>query len=454
MENILAQYNKKYPRIIGLRRSALLEMGLFFVLTLILAHFFAASPRFIDAWLHPFFIIVALIAVQYGSNEGIFCALVATILLLVGNLPERHINQDSYAWLFEVAKLPLSWLLVAVVLGELRQRHMRERNELLAELNNSVEREKVFARNYEQAKDRKERLELNIASRVRTEIGAFRAAKSVGKLDPEQVTEGGMRIVHSATAAKKFSLFLNDGTRLSKHLTQGWSETDEQNLPASYRFDDPLYQSMVVRHEIVSIRNYAQEKLLNNQGVMAAPLLDTQTNEVLGMLKIEDISFLDFGIETLEMMRALCEWIAISLSNARYYQTAMNDTTVNPSHNLMTRSFFNRYRDYITALARRLKFNVFMLDVAVANYDALSGDDRVKVARALAQTVDETLRNVDFAFDHQQINGSYGIILPATDANGAQVVRDKIERELQKITAQNIRGVRFNFSLSALHEVA
>ncbi len=453
MENILSQYNNKYPTILGLRRSALLEMLIFFVVALLLSFAFKTSPRFIDTWLHPFFIIVVLIAVQYGSNEGIFCALASTLVLLVGNLPARQINQDTYAWLFEVSKLPLTWLIIAVVLGELRQRHIRERNDIVDELRNSMERETTFARNYEQVKERKERLELSIAGKVRTEIGAFKAAKGVGKLDPEHVIEGVMKMVHSAMGAEKFSLYLHSENQLRKHQTEGWSASEEQDLPDNYRFDDALFQAIVVRREILSVRNSDQEKILARQGILASPLLDTETNEVLGMLKIEGISFLDFSMETLETFKALCEWIALAISNARYYQTAVDDSTVNPEHNLMTRSFFNRYRDYITALARRLKFNVFMLNVAVANYEAMSADDQVKLARALAQTVDATLRNVDFAFDHQQMNGSYGIILPATDVAGAKIVRDKIERELQKITAQNMRGVRFNFSLSALHEV-
>ncbi len=454
MENILSQYNKKYPTIIGLRRSALLEMAIFFVVTLLLAWAFAESPRFIEAWLHPFFIIVVLIAVQYGSNEGIFCAIAASLVLLIDNLPARQINEDTYAWLFEVSKLPLTWLLIAVVLGELRQRHIRERNDLVGELRGSLEREKTFAKNYEQVKERKERLELNIAGRVRTEIGAFRAAKGVGKLEPEQVIEGVMKMVRSATGAEKFSIYLHSENQLRKHLTEGWNDADEQTLPANYRFDDAMFQAIVVRREMLSVRNGENEKTLAKQGILAAPLLDTETGEVLGMLKIEAISFLEFSMETMEIFKALCEWIALAILNARYYQTAIDDSMVNPEHNLMTRSFFNRYRDYITALARRLKFNVFMLNVAVANYEGLGADEQVRVARALAQTVDATLRNVDFAFDHQQVNGSYGIILPATDVAGAQIVRDKIERELQKLTGQNMRGVRFNFSLSALHEVA
>jgi polysaccharide biosynthesis protein PelD len=453
MENILLQYNEK-SRFLGLRRSALIEMIAFFAITMALAYFFADSPRFINAWVHPFFIIVILMSAQYGSNEGLVCAILSSIVLLLGNLPERHINQDAYAWLFEVAKLPICWLIIAVVLGELRQRHIRERQELIEQLRASSEREKTFSKHYEQVKERKERLELSIAGRVKTEIGALRAAKSIEKLDPDHVLEGVMKMVRSSLGAEKFSIYLMEDNQLRLHSNYGWSETDEQNMATVYRFDEPLFQSIVVRRELLTIRNVDGEKLLAKQGLIASPLYDTESGQIIGMLKIEAISFLEFNIETVEIIKAICEWIALAISNARYYQTAVDETVVNPEHNLMTRSFFNRYKDYITALARRLRFNVFMLNVTVLNYETMPADEQIKIARGLAEVVDGTLRNVDFAFDHQQTNGSYGIILPATDVNGAQIVRDKIEKQLQKVAAQNMRGARFNFSLTALHEVA
>jgi hypothetical protein len=453
MENVLMQYNEK-PKIFGLRRSALVEMLVFFAVTMVLSWFFADSPRFIDAWIHPFFIIVILMSAQYGSNEGLVCTILSSIILLAGNLPERHINEDTYVWLFEIVKLPICWLIISVVLGELRQRQIREREELIEHLKSSHDRENTFAKHYEQIKTRKEQLELSIAGRVKTEIGALRAAKAIEKLDPDHVLEGVMKMVRSSIGADKFSIYLLEDNQLRLHSNHGWTVADEQSIPNVYRFDEPLFQAMVARRELVTIRTHEGERLLAKQGLIASPLFDSDSGQIIGMLKIESISFLDFNLETVEIIKAICEWIALAVSHARYYQIAVDDTVVNPEHNLMTRSFFNRYKDYITALARRLKFNVFMLNVTVLNYDTMPTDEQIRVARSLAEVVDGTLRNVDFAFDHQQINGSYGIILPATDINGAQIVKDKIEKQLHKLATQNMRGARFNFSLTALHEVA
>ncbi len=447
-------HSQEHRRFLGLRASAIVEIFAFFVIALVIQYLFGTSPRFIDSWPHPFWVIVILISAQYGSNEGLFAVLAASLVLLVGNLPEQRIDQDFYDWLLEVAARPMMWLVTAVILGEIRLRHIRERDILRNELEDSRRRESTFADSYEKVRARKERLELNIASRVRTETDALRAAKAIEKLNPDQVIDGVTSMVSSAIGAEKFSLFLLNRDTLSRHLTEGWTEEDEDALNTSYRAQDHLYQAVIARKETLCVINEEHEHILDGQGILAGPLLDTETGNIIGMLKIEAMPFLELNLEAVESFRALCEWIALAISNARYYQSAVSDTTVNPEHNLMTKGFFNRYRDYITALARRLKFNVFTLNVDVVNHTSLDADTRIKVARILSKTVDKTLRNVDFAFDHQQSGGHYAIVLPATDKKGAKIVQEKIEKALLKATNKEARGVHYTFTLNALHEEA
>jgi hypothetical protein len=440
-------------KILGLRLNALVEIILFFVLALSLGWVTGASPRFIDTCPHPFWIIVLLISAQYGSNEGLMAVLASTLVLLVGNVPPQQIGQDYYGWLLHVAANPLMWLIAAVVIGEISLRHLRARDRIAQELVEAQDRERTFADSYEKVRSRKERLELNAAAQVRTETAAYRAAKAMEKLDPDHVIQGVATMVESALGAEKFSLYLLEGDSLQRALTHGWDERDDETLGDGYRSQSGLYQAVIGRKETLSVINETHERILAGQGVLAGALLDTETGNVLGMLKVERLSFLDLNAQTVESFKALCEWIAIALSNARNYQTAMQESTVNPEHNLMTRSFFSRYRDYITALAKRLKFNVFMLGITVTNHDTLDADAQIRLARLLSDTVDKTLRNVDFAFDYQQDTSHYALVLPATDARGAQVVREKLEKELQRVAGQQVRGARFAFTMNALHEV-
>ncbi len=445
-------HHQHHRRVFGLRLSALIELALFFAAAILLNLMIDSSPRFVDVYPHPFWIAVVFISAQYGVNEGLFAVLIATLVLLLGNLPEQQIDQDFYDWLFEVALRPIMWLMTAVALGELRSRHIHKYDKLIEDLEDTREREVAFADSFEKVRNRKEQLELNIVNRVRTETGALRAARAIEKLNPDQVIDGVSTMVKSALGAEKFSLYLLQGEGLECRLTEGWSQEDHDRYPRLFHGQDALFKAVITQHETLCVLNEEHERLLNGAGVLAGCLKDPETGTVLGMLKIESIPFLELNLETVQSFRALCEWIALALLNAKHYQSAMDDATINPEHNLMTRSFFNRHRDYITSLAKRVKFNVFMLNVNVSNHDALDPDTRVRVARLVSSIADKALRQVDFAFDHQQTNGHYVIILPATDARGARIVRDRIEKELLKETSKHARGVNYSFSLSALHE--
>ena len=83
---------------------------------------------------HPFWILVVFVATQYGSREGLMAAGFSAVALFAGHVPEQRLSQDLYAWLFELARLPLMWAVSAVLLGELRMRQIRERDNLRGDL--------------------------------------------------------------------------------------------------------------------------------------------------------------------------------------------------------------------------------------------------------------------------------------------------------------------------------
>ena len=63
------------------------------------------------------------------------------------------------------------------------------------------------------------------------------------------------------------------------------------------------------------------------------------------------------------------------------------------------------------------------------------------------------LRSVDLAFDYQTDGEEYSVLLPATTQAGANIVREKIAKDIDR----HLRGKRdagFSFIVQPLHEVA
>jgi hypothetical protein len=440
---------EEQQRIFGIRAAAVLETVLFLVAALLLDYFFFDADRFWHTQPHPFWIIVALVAAQYGTAEGLFAVAASTLALLFGNMPEQAFEQDTYSYLYDIAINPVMWVVAAVALGELRVRHIRERQRLREELRLAREREEKIAESYEWVRELKQKLELRIAGQFRSSVDTYRAAKSMEKLDPQDVLHGVSELVKAVMNPKKFSVFLREQDGISTAIVSGWEDGDDR-LPRQYNSNHRLFQEVIGNRQTLCVANDEQERILNSEGVLVGPLLDTTTNEVVGMLKIEDLGFAELNLSSIETFRAICEWIGMAFVNAGKYQVAKEESVINPDHNLMTRGYFKRYTDYIGALAKRLGFDVSMLVIKLVDAEKLDSAVAQKAARELARVVDGILRTVDLAFDYQAEAGEFSIVLPATDRKGARVVQEKIEKDLARTKAMG--KVRFTFMVHSIHE--
>lgn len=432
----------------GLRTIAIFEAVIMLAILVIVDALFLDGTRYWDVNPHPFWIVVIIIAGQYGTAEGIIAAALATLFLLVGNIPETPEGMDHFQHLYDIAINPILWFVVGWALGEVRQRHIRERDRLSKELNDSQQREELISDSYKFVKARKENLEVQVSGQLTSSIEAYRAAKAVETLDPKSVMQGVERLVKSVLGPQKFSLYILHDSKLNATILHGWHPNDSylQEID-SY---SPLHQAVVGSQETLVIANEEQEQALSGQGILAGPIVDPETNRVVGMLKVEQMDFISLSLNTVETFRALCEWIGTALINARNYQTVKSDAITNPERGLMTYNYFKRQSDYLAKLAKRVGFDLSMLVIKLSDAKSMNEADRVTIARQIGESVRTVLRSVDLAFEYQTEGEEYSILLPATTQAGANIVRDKIARDMVK----NMRGkdVNFSYIVQALHE--
>lgn len=440
----------KRKMLLGIRRSAWLEILLALLALLLLDAMFFDHTRYWTANPHPFWFIVLLVSCKYGTKEGLLSALLSSLALLIGNMPEQLASQDSYAYALHVLRLPLLWLISAVIFGELRQMHIRERDTLETSLLQSEEREQHIAQSYEWVKQLKDLLELRMAGQLRSSISAYRAAKDMESLSPTEVMSGLEELVSSTLHPEQFSVYTLGSDGLSVTITHGWKEGD--HYARSFGTTTPIYKTVVGEQRVLCVANNQHERILAGQAMLVGPLLDRDSGEVVGMLKIEKLGFTDLHLSNIEAFTTLCDWAGMAVVNARKYQAAKRDSIVNPDHNLLTQGYFKRFTGFISALAERVGFDVASIGIKLSNADDFDTETRTRMARALAESVDTVLRNVDLAFDHQKDSEQYAIVLPATGRKGAEVVIKKIETQLTKRIASISSNAEFTFSTHMIYE--
>lgn len=440
---------QKHSKFLGFRVSAIIEAVVLLTIFVVADLLFGAGNRFMDVNPHPFWVIVVLLAVQYGTNEGLLAALLASIVLFLGNFPIQPEGVDRYDFLYEVFIVPILWFVFGWLIGEIRMRHVRERNRLGKELEESRSREELISESYNFVKTRKEALEVQVAGQLTSAIEAYRAAKDVETLDPKSVMQGIETLINSVLGPQKFSLYLFHDNSLTATILHGWQQSD--NFLQEIDSFSPLYQAVVGQQQTLIIANEDHERALDGQGIIAGPILDPETRRVVGMLKIEQMDFISLSLNTVESFKALADWIGTALINARNYQTVKSEAMVNPERGMLSYGFFQRQSDYLSKLAKRLDFNLTMLVIKINDNEGLDDGQRITIARQIGESVRKVLRSVDLAFDYQTDGIEYSVLLPATPMRGANIVRDKIAADLEAAT-KGAANIQFSYIVQSLHE--
>ena len=439
-------------KILGVRRSALLEIALFFVVAILLDRFVFDADSFWYVTPHPFWIIVLLVTVQYGTAEGVLAALAATVVLLAGYMPEQTLNQNLYDYLFGMVRRPLMWFVAAVLLGELRMRHLREKERLSRQLEEAREKERTIATAYTRQQEIKSDLEARVAGQMRTVISMHQAVKSLEQLDSGKVLFSIMDMVRAVMNPQKSSVFMLGQNVLEAAVHTGWTGKDEYLRVIGA--EHPLFQEIVARRRVLNVASEGDEQILGKQGVLAGPLINADTGEVIGMLKIEELEFVELGWTTIKNFEVVCEWIGTVYGNSQKFHAARENSVMDDSGLFLSSNYYTRQTAFLTSLARRHGFALAQIDISLQNYRELTPEARARAPVALSTAVEKVMRNTDLAFDRRNNGREFTIILPATPTRNARVVEERLLKALQEESDTRLRDASWSVRIEDLHTPA
>jgi polysaccharide biosynthesis protein PelD len=304
-------------RLLGVRVSALLEISALLALALATDALLLDASRFAEVRPHPFWAIVLLAAAQYGTNEGLLAAALATVALLAGRVPEQGFDEDPYAWLLRISVTPVLWLIAAVVLGGIRDGHKRRSDALREELARTRGEARAIAEAYERLFLTKSELEARVAGQVRTVPRIYNAARAIERKDTCEVLMGVAPLMRSVLGPTKFSLFLLNGRTLEAAASAGW--TSEDRFVREFDSDTELFRAVVGGRQTLVGANPEHEAILRGEGMLAGPLVSEETGKVIGMLKVEEIPFVELNPSTVQNFRVACDWVGQAFDNAQSF---------------------------------------------------------------------------------------------------------------------------------------
>ena len=440
----------KNKKIIGtFKLDAILEVIIFLGVLLCIDIFLGRGDRFIGIEPHPLWIVLLLVLFQYSINEAFVTVILMCIFLYAWNLPPQIATQSLFDYYFSLSLRPFLWLSATIVLGGLKLRNSIMLTEMHKELEASKEKEKVISDSFLKLKETNRVLELRLSEELASAIKIYKAAVTLEDLSPENQIDGVNRIVASILSPEKFSLYLVTEEGLTLSSNYAWDVNDK--YLKKFEKNSEFYRAIVGEKRVLAAFNVSSELLLNNQGIIAGPLIDADSGEVFGMLKIEKMTFQSLNLRAVQLFTLLCEWIGLTLKKMINVQKMAGDTINSMNQRTYSFAFLKAQMEFLETLARRMGFNLTKLNIRMVNSAELTIDQRRQSVAVMASAIKNSLRKTDLLFDAREKGEEYALLLCGTGEEYIDLVVNKIQSQITK-TAGPENPAKYSFSHQALHK--
>ena len=412
----------------GIKLSAFVEITLFMVIAIAADHYFFAGDRYWSIYPHPFWLPVILLSVQYGTTPGMMAAGISSILLFTGDFPQQDMGQDYFNYLFTLSARPLMWFVTSIVLGELTNRHVQNRIELVNALISEKQRADDMTDAYKESDATKTRLEEHIASQVKSSVSAFVLAGTMNVRQYDEALSDSTELVQHTTNARKFAFYFLEEEGLRVDVRNGWTESDR--FPELIKPETALFRALVGERRLVSVNREVDQKILDHSGIVAAPIIDPLTEQVLGALIIQSIPLTNLTFYAVEMIRAVAGWIGVTLGQAERYGKMAQNSIIADRGNALSAVFYQKQVNFLNSLARRTGINIAVASLFLPPEVTRMGNNANESAARINTVIDTSLRDTDLFFEGDADGNSYHILLPTADAQSAEMVVEKIRPKI------------------------
>ncbi|MFO0996106.1 MAG: GAF domain-containing protein [Alphaproteobacteria bacterium] len=436
--------------VLGLRRTAIIEVVLFLAVALAIDAIAFSGHRFLKVEPHPFWIIVLLAAAQYGTAEGLLAAALSTLALLVGNIPEQPIDQDVYEHLFAIVKNPIMWFVAAVSLGELRSRQLRERGQLRTDLHEATSRMETLAEAYRRLTRIKENLEVRVVGQLRTFLTTYETARMIERSDPGEVLLAIVDVIRTIITPEKFSLYLLNNTVLEAAIQDGWQQSDR--FARVFDAQSKIFQKIIGDRRVLCVTNESDEPILGREGVLAGPLISSDTDTVIGMLKVEKLELLDLNVSTVENFRALSSWIGTAYAKAVGLAAHAVEREYTAGRDVMPQRYLVPEQYFLISLARRQGFDISAASIQLTNPEQVPADRRALLPAAISSAVRLALGSSSLPFESQASGHGFMVLMPGMGYRGAQAAAERLEASLTTQLKEYAPEARFDIGVQSIYQ--
>lgn len=389
---------------------------------------FSGDLGFLHTPFHPYLVVILPIAARYGFRGGMLSGFIAAILYFgfrIYNSTDPSVLDYVQV---EFWGMPTVFAVTGIVLGEIRESQKTRYKQLFVEKSDLEISCSHLSEQFGVLSKAKREIDTRIISQEQTLNTLHEAAQALRTLKLGAIYPAVLNMLADYLHVQKATIYMlkEDGLL---HLIESFGHDGDalpDTIPPGQGMAGQCFASGKTRTLPMELH---QGQLPDAQILMSAPIVKPSNNTVAGVLNVEKMPFLKFNPETIKMVALMADWCGASIDNAIIYE----DTKEKLIADEITGAFTPEYLHYRLKeefdRAKRYHTTMSIVYLEIIDFKDFSTSTKRDVLMVLSLVLKNLLRNVDLLFLHGK-PGKFILMLPSTPADGAQVVVDKVVKEL------------------------
>ena len=279
------------------------------------------NPFFVGTPVHPYLLVVALMAARYGTVVGVGMAASLALLYELGGLARTGESALPLA-LVSPHSITLSGIFIfAIIVGSLFDALHHQMKSLERQGQEAKDRLKFFENHNKLLEKTNQELRGRIMEETTTFQTLYEMAKKLSTLEPQFLYSAVLDILEEHLKAESCSFYLLKGNSLHLVAQKGWDEVPSEAKDISS--EQGIMGRVIREKKIVTLKDLAyQDEHGFGDKVMAVPVCSQADERMIGVIAIEEIPFDKFNPQTVRALTLIAGWTSKAMANVALFSEA------------------------------------------------------------------------------------------------------------------------------------
>lgn len=392
--------------------------------------FYPDLPGFIGINPHPFWGVILLFALRYGTGAGFYSGVCGAALFFASTWfeGERFLFDDT-TFFFE----PFLFVIMGTLCGYTVQWYKSQIAFLTQETTGLQEREQKLIEEHKFQQSIISELEKRIVTRISTLIHLYEGARKLESSLSEEVYKAALGFSLKILEAQAGAIYLLEKGKLIVKETVGW-ETDN-SWPRELDPFEGLAGRAFASGKLTTIRDVlgTEKAEASADCLMAGVLKRGESGDPIGVMCIQRLPFLHFNNANINIFSFLTQWASRSIGRSTYIENLKANEIIDPELGIFSHRYLELRAEEEFSKSKTYYLPMSLALIGFTRLDALPFEPKHTTLIALSQLLRETCGPIDVVARFPDPHIPFAILMTTTNEKQALVLKNKLILSVQNL---------------------